>query len=299
MFFLPAHEEGAKTYGDALTTLAPIGAIGGAAQDLHIFGLPEPDATPFVTDGMLLTPLKSPITNDAMLNIVYAKSFSSVRSPRAWIQDGLAHFAQALFIEQEGNPAAALDYLKAHQAALIAAEKHLAQDADIRSLINAPDGLYLQTKAMCVWWMLRDMLGTDPRLALLDYKSTEDTDPKYLQRTLEKAAKRDLGWFFEDWVYHDRGLPDFRVSYVNVAAIANGGYLVTVTVENLGAAGAEVPITLKIEGGEVDKRIVVRGKAKATIRLEVAAKPIEVVVNDGSVPESDMTNNTYPVADEK
>ena len=89
------------------------------------------------------------------------------------------------------------------------------------------------------------MLGTDPRLALLDYKSTEDTDPKYLQRTLEKAAKRDLGWFFEDWVYHDRGLPDFRVSYVNVAAIANGGYLVTVTVENLGAAGAEVPIIIE------------------------------------------------------
>ncbi len=140
------------------------------------------------------------------------------------------------------------------------------------------------------------MLGTDPRLALLDYKSVEDTDPKYLQRTIEKTTKRDLGWFFDDWVYRDRSLPDFRVSYVNTSAITNGGYLVTVSVENRGDAGAEVPLTLKIEGGEIDKRIEVRGKAKATIRIQSAAKPIEVVLNDGSVPESDTTNNRYPVA---
>ncbi len=296
VFFLPGQEAGAKTYGDALTTLAPIEAIGAAARDLRIFELPDPEAAPFVTEGMLLTPLKSPITNDAMLNIVYAKAFTSVRSPRAWIQEGLAHFAQVLFIEEEGNPAAALEYLQSHQAALVAVEKEPASNSEARSLINAPDGLYLQTKAMCVWWMLRDMLGTDPRLALLDYKSVEDTDPKYLQRTIEKTTKRDLGWFFDDWVYHDRSLPDFRVSYVNTSAITNGGYLVTVSVENRGDAGAEVPLTLKIEGGEIDKRIEVRGKAKATIRIQSAAKPIEVVLNDGSVPESDTTNNRYLVA---
>jgi hypothetical protein len=299
VFFFPGQEEGAKTYSDALTTLAPIGAVGAPARDLHIFGLPDTDASPFVTEGMLLTPLKSPITNDAMLNIVYAKAFTSVRSPRPWIQDGLAHFAQVMFIEQEGNPTAALDYLQSHQAALIAAEKQPAQDAEARSLINVSDGLYLQTKAMCVWWMLRDMLDTDPRLALLNYKSAEDVDPKYLQHTLEKTTKRDLAWFFDDWVYHDRGLPEFRVSYVNTSAMPNGGYLVTVTVENRGDAGAEVPLTLKIEGGEINKRIEVRGKSKATIRLQAAAKPFEVVVNDGSVPESDTTNNTYPVVGAK
>jgi len=296
VFFLAGQEDAAKRYSDALTTLAPVAGVGAAPRDLRIFGLPDGDAAPFVTAGMLLTPLRVPMNNDTMLNIVYAKAFSSVTSPRAWIQDGLAHFAQAMFIEQEGNPAAALAYLQSHQEALIAAEKQPGGDA--RSLINCPDGLYLQTKAMYVWWMLRDMLGTDPRLALLDYKSTEDKDPKYLQRTLEKTTKHDLGWFFDDWVYQDRGLPDFRVSYVNVATIANGGYLVTVTIENLGDAGAEVPITLRIEGGEVDKRIVVHGKAKATIRLQAAAKPTEVVVNDGSVPERDMTNNTYPIGDE-
>jgi len=296
VFFASGQERAAKTYGDALVSVEPMLPVSHGSENVRIFSLPDPDAAPFVTTGMLLMPLKSPITNDAMLNIVYAKAFISVKSPRTWIQDGLAHFAQVLFIEQEGNPAAALSYLQSHQGVLIAAEKQLGGDA--RSLINCPDGLYLQTKAMYIWWMLRDMLGTDPRLALLDYKSTEDKDPTYLQRILEKTTKRDLGWFFDDWVYHDRGLPDFRVSYVNVAPISSG-YLVTITVENLGGAGAEVPLTLKMQEGQIDKKVEVQGKSKATLRIQAPSKPMEIVINDGSVPESDTSNNTYEIGEVK
>jgi uncharacterized protein YfaS (alpha-2-macroglobulin family) len=78
--------------------------------------------------------------------------------------------------------------------------------------------------------------------------------------------------------------------------LAAGGYLVTVTIENLGNAGAEVPIILKFEGGEIRKRLEVRAKSKASIRIETAATPQEVIVNDGSVPESDMSNNSYKIA---
>ena len=40
-------------------------------------------------------------------------------------------------------------------------------------------------------------------------------DPKYVERLIESASKRDLGAFFDDWVYHDRGLPDFHVQSVH------------------------------------------------------------------------------------
>jgi hypothetical protein len=297
VFFASGQEQSAKTYADAVTTVVAT-SVGGAPEDLRIFALPDPDAAAFLTEGILLTPLKSPITNDAMLNIVYAKTFASLRSPRAWVQEGLARFAQAMFIGQEASPAAALDYLQSHQAALIEAEKTPGRpDEAARSLIHAPDGLYLQTKAMYVWWMLRDLLDADPRLTLADYKASDDAGPAYLQQVMEKATKRDLAWFFDDWVYHDKGLPDFRVAYVNSAAVTNGGYLVTVTVENLGNAGAEVPLTLRMENGEVDKRIEVRGKSKTTVRLQAGSRPVEVVVNDGSVPESDTSNNTYKIVD--
>jgi plastocyanin len=39
----------------------------------------------------------------------------------------------------------------------------------------------------------------------------------------------------------------------------------------------------------------VRGKSNAVIRVEVPKPPEQVVVNDGSVPESDMTNNVFKI----
>jgi len=162
-------------------------------------------------------------------------------------------------------------------------------------LINAPDDLYLQTKAMDVWWMLKEMVGNTPNEALFNYPVAEDKEPEYMQRLIEKQYHRDLQWFFDDWVYHDRGLPDFRVDSVFSRPIENGGFLVTITIENLGNAGAEVPVTLEFDGGEIRRRLEVRGKSKASVRIEVPSTPRQVVVNDGSVPESDLSNNIYKI----
>jgi hypothetical protein len=75
----------------------------------------------------------------------------------------------------------------------------------------------------------------------------------------------------------------------------NGAYLVTVSVENLGAAGAEVPVTARSGNREMSQRLEVRGKATATVRIELPGSPDEVIVNDGSVPESDLNNNSFNV----
>jgi len=296
--YLPGQEEAAKDYAEVASQIDPIVPVGRGSESLQILGLPDPDAASFVTEGMLLSPLKSPMTNEAELSIVYAKARHLVSSPRAWIQDGLAHYEQATFVETQQGRQAALDYLKAHEAMLVEAEKRVRTSSGSEatySLINAPDDLYLQTKAMYVWWMLKDMLGNAHTDALLSYHVTEDKDAAYMQRLIEKSTHRDLEWFFDDWVYRDRGLPDFRVDSVYPRPIVDGGYLVTITIENLGNAGAEVPVTLRMESGEITKRLEVRAKSKASIRIEAASAPQEVVVNDGSVPESDMSNNSYKI----
>ncbi len=112
---------------------------------------------------------------------------------------------------------------------------------------------------------------------------------------IEKQTQRDLEWFFDDWVYRDRGLPDFKVASAFTRKTLPEGYLLTITVENLGTAGAEVPLTVKFAGGEITKRLVVRGKSNAVIRVGIPQAPQEIVVNDGSVPESDMTNNVFKI----
>ena len=149
---------------------------------------------------------------------------------------------------------------------------------------------------MYVWWMLRDMIGDDAIIkALQAYRSEEDKEPSYIQRLLENTSHHNLDWFFTDWVYRDRGLPDFRITAVYPRQNLKGGYLITVTVENLGNAAAEVPVRLQTKEGEIVTRLQVMAHHKASARMNSPLAPTGAIVNDGSVPESDLTNNTFTV----
>ena len=144
--------------------------------------------------------------------------------------------------------------------------------------------------------MLKDIVGdTNLSAVLRNYKASDDTSAYYLEKLIEAQAHRDLAWFFDDWVYRDRGLPNLRIVSVYPREILNGGYLVTVTVENQGAAGAEVPVTVRMASGESTERLIVPGKSKASVRVLAAAVPQEVTVNDGSVPESETTTHVYKI----
>jgi aminopeptidase N len=188
---------------------------------------------------------------------------------------------------------------------VVAAEKVVAErpkdaSAQEESLIATSVDEFYRSKAAYVWWMLRDMLGEDTlKKVLASYRLDEDKDPAYVQRLVEAQSKRNLQWFFDDWVYHDCALPDFRVESAFPRKASQDNYLVTVTVENLGAAGAEVPVTVRFEGGELTQRVEVHAKAKGVVRVATPKPPIEVVINDGSVPESDMSNNVYKIESRK
>ena len=165
-----------------------------------------------------------------------------------------------------------------------------------RSLVNTTSEELYRSKAMCVWWMLRDMVGDEAlKKALAAYRSEQDKEPSYMPRLIAAQTQRDLQWFFDDWVYRDRGLPDFKVESAFSRKTMTGTFMTTITVDNLGAAGAEVPVIVKFNGGDAIKRLEVLAKTKGVIRIETPAAPQEIVVNDSSVPESDTTNNTFKV----
>jgi aminopeptidase N len=162
--------------------------------------------------------------------------------------------------------------------------------------VNTTSEELYRSKAMYVWWMLRDMVGDAAlKKALAAYRPEQDKEPSYIQRLIAAQTQHDLEWFFDDWVYRDHGLPDFKVESAFSRQTMTKTFMVTVTVDNLGTAGAQVPVTVKFAGGDVTKRLDVLAKNKAVIRIEVPSAPQEIVVNDGSVPESKMTNNTFKV----
>lgn len=298
IYYLSGQQDAAQSYSEVAEQASlPFGMS--ASDSLQIAALPDPEAQPFVTQGLLLTPMKAPMTNEIELSIVYAKGRQALPSSRAWVQEGLAHYAQAQFVQEQKGRDAALEYLSSHAVGLSEAEKSTSDKNGShnsnRSLVDGPDDVYLQTKSMYVWWMLGDMLGKAVKDGLHDYHPTDDNDPAYMQHLLEKASQRDLQWFFDDWVYHDRGLPDFKIDSVYSTPLEKGGFLVTVTVENLGNAGAEVPLTVEYDGGVIRKQLELHAKSKTSIRVEAPAALQEVTVNDGSVPESDMSNNKYRI----
>ena len=304
---LAGHEAGAKTYGDALDPAAKFVTewFGKPVAPIVIADFADPNAAPFESGTLLMASMEDADTKLAGINLVHELVHSALPSERPWVYEGLAHFAEAAYREQQGGRSAALDLLKAHRAAFLDAEKDVPGGSGKEigpPLATTFDEIYYRSKAAYVWWMLRDMIGDDAlKAAIAKYRATDDKDPKYVEGLVEAASKRDLSWFFEDWVYHDRGLPALRVLAVHPWEDDKPGggkrtQMVTVTLENSGNVGAEVPFTVKCAGSEVSKRLEVRAKSTATMRVELAEAPIEVVVNDGSVPEQDLGNNVFKIS---
>lgn len=312
IYFLPEHNSAAQNYSLATEVATPFIEewFGAPRHKIEVIEPPDPQASPFESGSVLFTPLTKTISTEYELTAIHQLTHAAFPSNRLWIYEGLAHFAQALDIENKSGRQAALDFMGAHREAIIAAEKMNAvktidgkpdpQRAADESLINTSIEEFYRSKAMYVWWMLRDMVGEKAlKQSLAEYAATKDKDkdeePSYMARLIASHTNRNLEWFFDDWVYRDHGLPDFRVESAYPRKLVKGGYMVTVTVENLGGAGAEVPLVMKMEGGEIRKRLEVRAKSKTSIRIEATSTPQEIVVNDGSVPENDLSNNSYKV----
>ena len=302
--YLDGNQEAGKNFSLAsdLATTFVTDWFGPLREKAEVLELADRHAAPFENGAALLTPL-DPKADARLLQMtaVHQLTHAAFPSPRLWIYEGLAHFAQAVYREQLDGRAAALQFMALHGAGVLEAETAAAADKDTnapaqQSLINTNIPEFYRGKAMYVWWMLRDMLGDETlKKTLAGYHAGHDNDPAYVQHLVAAHTKRDLEWFFDDWVYRDKGLPDFRVEAAVPRPTVGGGYIVTVTVANDGNAGAEVPIVLKVEGGEVTRRLEVRAKSKSSIRIEAPSAPQQVIVNDGSVPEFDATNNILKV----
>lgn len=301
--YLHSHDVAATNFADAADKVTPFITdwFGPMREKAHTADLPDPKAAAFESGALLFTPLASDDPKLAGLAAAHQLTHASFLSFRPWIEEGLAHFAQALYLEREKGRPAALDYMGLHRFALGEIEAQTtvprSEDEVNRALVNTTSEEMYRSKAMYVWWMLRDMVGDAAlKKAFAAYRPEQDKEPSYMPGLIAAQTQRDLGWFFDDWVYRDRGLPEFKVESAFSSKTSTGSFMLTITLDNLGTAGAEVPVVVKYNGGEITRRLVVQAKNKAVTRVEVPDAPQEIVVNDGSVPEKDMTNNTFKVA---
>jgi len=168
------------------------------------------------------------------------------------------------------------------------------------SLADASGEVFYRTKAAAVWWMLRGIVGDDAlKQALQAYRkdSRLDRDPTGFEQTLAAATHQDLRWFFSDWVYRDRGLPDLSIVSVTPSQLepngaAAAGWLIAVDVRNNGYAGAQVTVTVRGGTATETRQLRIPGRSSASVRIVFAGTPQQVQVNDGSVPETETSIHT-------
>jgi hypothetical protein len=220
IFHLPERRSGAEDYASALDEVQPFAEkwFGdhreGTERKAEVVDLPDSQAALYESGNMLFLPLDSGDT-ELLLSAARQITLMFFPSPHAWIREGLAGYAQVRLIEEKEGRKAAIRYLESHRSVLVESPKPAdsSETAETGPLLNHAEGVPARTKAMYVWLMLRQMIGDGAlQTALHNYKAGDDHSPNYIEKRIEAEAHRDLQWFFDDWVYQDRGLPDFRIT---------------------------------------------------------------------------------------
>lgn len=260
--------------------------------ELTLLDLPDPEDAPFETGAMLATSLRDADAHRLEGILAHALTHAWMQSPRAWLSEGVAHFMGTLWIEKQQGREKALSALEANRMALAIAEPSSPGESKGQPLAEAISPIYYRTKATYVFWMLRDIVG-DATLsaALRAYDPSRDlgpqTTPSEFEKLLEQAGqRRDLSWFFADWVDADKGLPDLAIQSAYPTREQAGNWIVAVNITNAGYATAEVPVTVSTGITTVTQRVRVPARGIAVQRILIQGEPTQVQVNDGIVPET-------------
>ena len=293
-------------------------------QPLSALTVIDHNGQPFQDGPLLVAPVSILETSPQQRALLGSLTHAWVQTGQPWMDDGLAQFFTLLWTERTGGRDAAVSELAASMEPVALAEPDFTPGADRQAgaattavpstqspssqalasqplasqpLIAATAEVVYRNKAGAVWWMLRDLAGEGPLRAALGAWRTQaaSPDPPAVQAVafehlLEKLSGKDLGWFFADWVLHDRGLPDLTLVDVQTSQTPAGvghsnGWLVAITVRNDGGATADVPLIVRSGTFSTTQRLRIPGNTGVTQRVLVEAPPTEVLLNDGGVPE--------------
>jgi hypothetical protein len=279
-------------------------------QPLSSLTILDHPGEPFEDGPLLVAPLAALGAADAGPALTHSLTHAWVQTGDPWIDEGLAQFFVLLGIERTRGRDAATAQLTDLLQPLTLSEPALeaGKPAPVgQPLPSATSELYYRRKAAAVWWMLRDIAGEDPlKLTLQAFRNrgastaTPEQDATAFEGALEKTSGKDLHWFFDDWVFHDRGLPDLTMVDVTprqlpATAGRTTGWLVSVTVRNDGAAVADVPLIIRSGSFSSTQRMRIPGFATITTRVVVEAPPTQVVLNDGSTPEQRTSTHSRDI----
>ena len=337
------HYDTLPSYSAASALVEPLLTDWLGARPLTSLNLIDHPGQPFEDDALLVRPMRVEDADKLAPSLAHSLTHAWIHSSHAWIDEGVAQFAGLLWTERTMGRPAALDALQEAARTLALAEPPPSDSgpADNRPRLPRPrpasSNLQLieptrshrpepdrrhqrcllphQGRSHLVDAARPHRRRAHCKQALQAYRLDPklDRDPSGFELTLEKFAHKDLRWFFNDWVYRDRGLPDLSIVNVTPRQVEahNGlpdGWLVSIEVRNDGDAVADVPVTVRSNSGHAvghnvapgastggateTQRLRIPGHSSVSRRIVFAGVPDEVQVNDGSVPETRTSIHT-------
>jgi len=307
MFPRESNAIGAQGFSTALNQVRPLVEqwLGPQKRDIALVDTPTLLDSPFETQAwwqsanggpVLVTPMVAQNPQEFTLSMAHALAHASFLSPRPWLSEGAAEYLSSLWIGHSGDPAAALGALESQRQALALAETSDPAANPGSPLLTTGDDIMLRTKSAYVLWMLREIAGEEALAqAMRTYDPAADREREYFERLVEAACHKDLAWFFDDWVYNDRGLPDLHITNVISHKMDTDAdsWLVSVNVSNEGYAAVEVPVTVNADGRAETQNLRIPARGTITAHAVVHSTPTSVTVNDGATPEVNATVHKY------
>ena len=206
--------------------------------------------------------------------------------PNLWLNEGFATYSEAVFLEKARGVASYWSFMAGNMSSAMSAQGTLyVQDTSTVPGLFEFDRVY--AKGSWTLHMLRHVLGdsvffrsmrayaADPRFRYRN-ASTEG-----FRSACEAVSGRDLGFFFNEWVYGE-GYPSYIYDWKS--APAAGGYTVILSLTQTGTSPAtpvfSMPVDIEITGVTGDTTASVFFSIPAqTFALHVPFEPVTVSID--------------------
>ncbi len=204
-----------------------------------------------------------------------------------WLSEGFATYFSALFFEHADGEQAFRRIMERNRQTYLSSNvtDQPIVDPDQENLFALLDADNYQ-KGGWVLHMLRGVLGDSVFFAgIRGYYAVHRNGnalTRDLRGAMEKASGRDLGWFFNEWIF-EPGYPVFDVGWRWSGASDGSGGTVDVTVRQIQKATwprfrMPIDLALEVDGREIRRRVTVDG-AESTFHIQADARPDRVVLD--------------------
>lgn len=204
--------------------------------------------------------------------------------PGALVQRSLATWAQLAWLDTTGDEDGVLRLRGLRRAQLMVAMHDAARGASLSDCLgpsSPADDRICVGKGSAIFEMLSAVIGRDAYCSALR-SVTETSGGTHiglgdLAGEFERAAGRDLDWFFYEWMVRD-DLPSYALEY-EATPVGGGVYLLKGEITQQGEFfRTPVPLTIDLGGWSYDETIEI-GSSHQRFELRTDARPMQVTID--------------------